>query len=199
MASGSAWPCRLIQSPGTAPGPDQRRTLVTPAGRFQPIIDRRIVGGRRASPGSQGTPHGRDIGDGAPGAVLGKPPPEPGQPERGGDQLVGWHHIGRAARCGHGRQFGIEAAGKGGDSVGAGKARHRAGRGRADGSRCEHAPASQPPPDRRCGRAGPRQRRGRGRRGCFQPGHGVLGLGEWHQKGMAYRCRQPAAGAGRRA
>ena len=38
-----------------------------------------------------------------------------------------------------------------------------------------------------------------GRRGCFQPGYGVLGLGEWHQEGMhiGVASRRLARGGGR--
>ena len=54
--------------PGAASGPDQRRTLIAPARRGQPIVDRRTS----AVTGQPRESHGRD---GAPGAVFGEPPP----------------------------------------------------------------------------------------------------------------------------
>jgi hypothetical protein len=169
--------------PGTAPGPDQRRILIAPVCRCQPVIDCGIAGGCGPAQGLQGTPHGRDISNGAPGAMLGKPPPEPGQPESGTD-LVRWHHIGRAAGGGHGRQLGIQAAGMSCDNVGAGQARV------AQGEIARVYPGvgvCQPPSRLPISDAGAQaldNRRGRSRRGCFQPGYGVLGVGEWHQEGM---------------
>jgi hypothetical protein len=107
---------------GTASGPDQRRTLIAPAHRGQPVIDRRIVGGHGPAQGSKGASHGRDIDNGAPGAVLGEPPPEPDQAEGGADYLVVRHHLGRAACQGHARELGIEAAGMDRGDVRAGQA-----------------------------------------------------------------------------
>ena len=185
--------------PGTAPGPDQRRTLIAPVCRCQPVIDCRIPGGRGPAQGLQGTPHGRDISNGAPGAMLGKPPPEPGQPESGTDDLVRWHHIGRAAGGGHGGQLGIQAAGMSCGSVGAGQARV------AQGEIARVYPGvgvCQPPSrlpisdagaqalDNRRGRRPPRMLPA----WLWRPGPRRVAPG-----GDAYRCRQPAAGAGRRA
>ena len=131
--------------------------------------------------------------------MLGKPPPEPGQPESGTDDLVRWHHIGRAAGGGHGGQLGIQAAGMSCDSVGAGQARV------AQGEIARVYPGvgvCQPPSRLPISDAGAQaldNRRGRSRRGCFQPGYGVLGLGEWHQEGMyiGVASRRLARGGGR--
>ena len=61
--------------PGTAPGADQRRTLIAPARRVQPVLDRRVVEGHGPAQGGEGFPHGRGIGDRPPGAMLGEPAP----------------------------------------------------------------------------------------------------------------------------
>ena len=101
--------------------------------------------------------------------------------------------------AGHGRQFGIEAAGEGRDGVGAGQA------GIAQGEIARMNPGvsvGQPPGCLPIGDAGTQalgNRRRRGGRGCLQPGHGVRGVGERHEEGMGIGVagRRPARGGGR--
>ena len=162
--------------------------LIAPANRFQPVIDRRIAGGHGPAQGFEGTPHGRDLGNGAPGAMLGKPPPEPGQAKRGVHHLVGRHHVRRAARRGHGRQFSTEPAGEGCDRIGTGQ---------TDIAQGEVTPVypgvgmRQPPGGLPIGDAGAQalnDRTGCRRRGCFQPGDGVLASASGTRRGRR-RCR----------
>ena len=186
--------------PGAPSGPDQRRTLIAPAYRGQPVIDSRIVDGHGPAQGVEGGPHGRDIGNRTPGAVLGEPPPEPRETERGGNHLVGRHHVGCAAPLGHGRKFGIEATGEGRDGVGAGQA------GVAQGEIARMNPGvdmREPPGCLPIGDTSTQilgNRRRRGGRGCLQPGYGVRRVGERHEEGMGIRVadRPPAPDGGQK-